>query len=325
MRRRKRCCISPGASHAPRAMQRLRPRIAAMVLLLSGCAAAPTAAPEPPPARLPRLSDWSEAMTPQGAGELAVAKDAVIQVRVMQLDLPLKDDLEPAWTVLASQTNAIPSHLINLWRDNGLVLGVLNRATYTPFAEALPPPVSVRAVRSNTAIGAVTVKASPMLADSREFELDVEATRSNVRLQRGQCQFILRVEPAEGGRFAVSVVPHLHYNRHRIAPLSQLDRMFEGTTFEELQATAVIEPAEQFLVIGYSRPAAPAAPQAPAAPPDPPAVVEGEESPPIVEPLVARFKEAEPPAPTRLGRIWMTSRGTNTDLQLLFVIAVGKP
>jgi hypothetical protein len=180
-------------------------------------------------------------------------------------------------------------------------------------------------VRSNTAIGAVTVKASPMLTDSREFELDVQDTRSNVRLQRGQCQFILRIEPVDAGRFAVTVVPHLHYNRHRIAPLSQLDRMFEGTTFEELQATAVINAADQFVVIGYSTPPAPAEPQAPAPSADAPAAVEGDEAQPIIEPLVASFNRSVPSARTRLGRIWMTSRGTNTDLQLLLVIAVGKP
>lgn len=274
-----------------------------MVLLAAGCKSdKPDRRPEPPP----KVRDL-------GSGKPATQPVQLTEGVVERFSLPLYEPLDKAWAVTVQ--DPIDPVMLELWRQNGMRVALLDPTQYGAFVEALPQGIGREAKRLILQSRPIPLAVSARTTRAREVELITgdDGPRDET-IPAGTPQFLVSLQPAEDGRVVASVTPHVHHRRVSVVPRSPLEALYDGRAFEELTLRSVLTDG-RLLVIGLEEIPERPEPAPTTQPATQPAVDPN-------EPLLGETQPAEARPKTRLSDLLLTAERLKRPTQMLVIVGL---
>lgn len=224
---------------------------------------------------------------------------------VTQIELPLDAPIDLAWAHVEDQP--VDPETAELWRTNGLRVGVLTPTAAAAFREALPPDARSSGERVTT-FAPTPVVTFAGTDGPREVVLALAPGEERTgRLRPGRFQFLLRVERLGSGAAAAELTPHHAYPQVDLVTREAWEEALEGRIFDSL-ALRVELARGAALVVALDQ-GEPAVAEGPA---------EADELEGSAEPGVFT-----PPREPRLGDLLLTGSRGRQAVQRVVVVAVG--
>lgn len=216
---------------------------------LAGCAFVPANKS----AALPTLKDIRPPSARVGDGQSLTneASQPLAIVRVSQLDIRADAEMTPVWALV--DDTALPTETVDLWRANGLRVGLLDAPNTPSFRAALPRAHRQQVQMLIETPHPLSLSVTPPL--SNRFHLTVTLApeqHQQITLRRGRCQFLLRFARIANGACAIDLIPHHYVHRPTVRPRTPHERALDGRVFSEL-TLRVFLPDKKRLVIGIDR------------------------------------------------------------------------
>lgn len=219
------------------------------MLMLNGCAWNDSArSPEPEP--LPKLSDFP---TSRPAG-LPVGKPhpAPMRLHVDRLEVTADTDL-PAIRQLA-QRGTIPMAGRDLWRANGIVVGLMGPKALAEFQKTEMPILGQgrQLISCSQRWNVLTIYPAPPNDSPITMTLYRPDGRSRpVAIGSGRRQFLLSLSSrGPGGSTLLTIVPHHHQPKFSLMPRLSMEKELDGRRFDEMSLTVDL-PADQCLLLMF--------------------------------------------------------------------------
>ena len=286
---------------------------------LAGCAFVPA----DKPAALPTLKDIRPPPARVGDGQSLAdeAPQPLAIVRVSQLDIRADAKMKPVWALV--DDTALPAEIVDLWRANGLRVGLLDAPNTPAFRAALPQAHRQQVQMLIETPHPLALSVTPPLG--KRFHLTVTlATEQHqqITLRRGRCQFLLRFVRIANGACAIDLIPHHYVHRPTVRPRTPHERALDGRVFSEL-TLRVFLPDKKRLVIGIDR-SGPNVPREPLS--EDIRVPLNEEQSPSTQASQADGREEQPPSspplllPNELGSLLLGASRAGKPVQILLII-----
>ncbi len=222
-----------------------------LLLCLTGCQKTRTATsgvkPTPPP--LPKLNDPRYRMAPPKVGKNPRRANPVT-LRVSYIDLSPQTNLNHA---LDLTEPALDERKTNLLAHNGLRFSLLAFKDYEKFAAALGKPVDVTRKNLVLAYDGTPLQTTPSLNSKVTVQLHQIQRPPLFRKRHGRYRFLISVGKTTRQTVNLNIVPQHHAREASVKPRSVLERIWDGTVFDELAAKFTLANG-QLLVITYTPP-----------------------------------------------------------------------
>jgi hypothetical protein len=231
-----------------------------------------------------------------------------VELLIQRIDLPIENDLEPAWSFVES--TGLDESSIDLWRNNGLRVGTLNDRNRQKFIENLKSPKTNWSVRMTLGTYEETLLLSSPLREPARFHLNLpDGTAESVTCESGTLRFLLRVYAVSENMSVLQIIPQHHQPRVTIMFRDLRDKILDGRVFNELAIDLPL-PTISPIVIGIAEPPAPAIPAVPTSQPNG-SLAPAEENTPT-----------EPDAPVRptIGARLLTSTNYGKPTKIILII-----
>ncbi len=238
----------------------------AITLLLAACAR-PVALPATHPAGATQPLNIFALAPHEGHPPPAATQPGpmppVYEIDATRLDFPFAADLRPARKLLARPP--VDLDVLDLWRVNGLFIGMLDKAALSKLMAALPPVDGGEVRRIVGPEGTHALAVSPPL---KNRVARITLTRSDglehpTTLTGGNMQFLVRLRGLGGGRSLLMLTPHHHYSEPSVIPRLPQAKALDGEIYSDLMLAVTLEPRQVF-VIGIDKHPEPHVPAPPA-------------------------------------------------------------
>ena len=221
--------------------------------------------------------------------------------------MPIDADLSGAWAKTSAE--GLDLMTVDLWRHNGLHIGVVDIDQVGDFEAAVGPMIEHG---RSVIVGAGHPTAAligPRYRRPTQFELIGGNGRAEtVSLGRGRMQMLAQFSQSVDDRVQMTLVPHHHMRKRSLVPRSPLEAAVDGHLFEAHKMVVTLVPGRAVIIGLYH------APPGVAAPGEPPADVA------IDDEKTATGAAPEPAVRPSLGRLLLTGRRNDTVQQRVYII-----
>lgn len=304
----------------------------AAALATIGCAA-PQARPRP---ALPRIGDVASRLPRELPPEMATPRQPGPRLRVERVDLALEAPMDEPWSLL--DTSGLSRSIVEVWRVNGMRVGVLTPTTIRPFLEALPEASGGNAQMIYTSDWATPLLRSPPLDWPVAVDLTVppRPVREIVLSPDGPRRIQMLVDAWRDavGRTILTLTPHHFVPQQSLEVRSAEQKQLDGRILSELALSLALG-RDQVLVVGLATPPPLQWPLPPSEgpPPDIPAGQQAQVLPESartpLEPATPRpgSPRSDPMAiesrlPPHLGRALFAATRFGQPIQMVFLIRI---
>ncbi len=301
--------------------------LAAITLLTAGCAS------PPPPAEKIKLADLrptvhSQPQVSEESGLLVDPGTLPARAIITRLEIPRKVSLAPLSSLLTD--HGLPPAMVDLWRKNGLCVGIMDAARGQELIAAFPDALDTRAQLRIRAPFACPLWMTEPLHAPRSVSLTLGPKPKDHVIKEfaaGRFQILIRLVDAENNGVTVELRPHVFLPQQTLEVRTPMEKSLDGTIYDELTLSIDLAP-NQLLVIA-PEPSAP--PHVAASQPStqqrsgpkagPPVKVK---SPAATQPATqpaTRIAPIEAPS-AKLGDMILTGWRQNLPIQAIWVIGV---
>lgn len=176
----------------------------------------------------------------------------VNRVRVTRIQLPAEISLDNAWAL--TKLPDVDALTLELWRDNGLQVRILDAAQTEQFSKALPSPLNTEqslVIASRHDLMAIS---SNRLREAVHLPVhDGDGKVTKVELPPGLARFLLRIVSEENASISVELTPQHYWPQTTLLPREPQESELDGLVFEALRLRVSLHP-NQYLIVGVVPP-----------------------------------------------------------------------
>jgi len=215
---------------------------------LCGCFGACSPGPDTPMTQnIPTLDAIRSQLTPREPSDHNPIPSYTL-LQVIELDIPLKTDTHPAWVMTSTQ--GLDPKTISAWRANGMRIGMLPADHGDTFLKSLGGIQSSLRHRLILSENLTPLTISPPLPRPMKLKVELQPEHpQTIVLEKGRCQFLVRVSRDARGDSFLELIPHHHRPRTTLHPRLPQEKALDGRIFETLRFQVPI-PLQGLLVIG---------------------------------------------------------------------------
>ncbi len=174
------------------------------------------------------------------------------RIRVTRIQLPAEISLDNAWAL--TKLPDIDAKTLELWRDNGLRVRLLDTAQTEQFSKALQPVLDseqllviasrhdLMAISPNRLRGAIHLPIS-----------DGDGKVTVAELPPGVTRFLLRIISDNDANVSVELTPQHYWPRTTLLPREPQESELDGLVFDALRIRVPLPP-NQYLIVGVDPP-----------------------------------------------------------------------
>lgn len=283
--------------------------------------------------QLPPLRDIRSRVPPPVPPDAVRAEDGTPAVQVERLDFPLGAALDAALARL--ETDALPATIVDAWRNNGLIVGLLPLDQGGAFSGDLP--AATGAYRQLTALSpsmpAPLIRSTPL---DGPVAVDLTVPPRPVRervIEGGRVHLLATLASGPTGALQMNLLPHHYVPVATFAARSAAEKELDGRSFPEL-GLHVPMARTHALVIALRPPVSESSTTLP--PPEVDAPPEAEAEPdaaapteptspspaPAEEPRPLPARAKPPVVPPHLGRTLCAASRFERPIQMVYVITL---
>lgn len=198
---------------------------------------------------LPKLSDprWRPSM-PQLPSESRGQKP--VTLRISRLDYPLDKNLDKALRYTKPATDINTTRML---KDNGLKMVLLPLSEFENFSKEIGQPLNVWRSNLHMSYDGTPLATTPQI--TRKLSVDVHDPQlpQTVTTDEGWFRLMLSVQQVKLGSVDLGIVPQHYLPKTSVKPRSAMDKIWDGTLFDNLKATVTLSSSHLLIICRTKR------------------------------------------------------------------------